>query len=142
MPDTITDKYVKLPQLNYYDGKIKAWVGTQISNIGTVFTLKGRVDAVSDLPTTDVKAGDVYLVGAADAVEFDEYVRTSDNKWEMFGKTAETVDLTGYITESTLYKGTDDTGTTTAPAAGTILATLISSLPVATNADVDALFTA
>lgn len=69
-----------------------------IEGLGTLFTLKGRVDTVEDLPTTDNKSGDVYLVGASSDTEFWEYYYTG-TMWDYMGKTAD-VDLHNYYTKS------------------------------------------
>lgn len=66
------------------------------SALASVWTLKGRVDTVQDLPSSGNKTGDVYMVGTQSASELDEYYWTG-TAWEHFGKT---IDLTGYYTKT------------------------------------------
>ena len=125
-----TNKLVTSSILQYYDNKLKAWVGTQIgegvSALGQVLRLCGRVNDTTALQAvTDPKAGDVYLVGAEGSESFEEYYYYG-NKWEYMGVTR--ANLEGYITEELLFKGPDGTGTKEAPADGTILAPLVASV--------------
>lgn len=75
----------------YTDGKI--------TSLGTVFTLRGRVDAYANLPSTGMKSGDVYLVGLSTAEQLEEYIYTTESKWEKFGFTT-AVDLSNYFTKT------------------------------------------
>ena len=62
-----------------------------------VFTIKGRVDTIGDLPMENNKQGDLYLVGLADADNFVEYYWTG-TAWDFCGQTVN-VDLSGYYTK-------------------------------------------
>lgn len=101
------------------DGKVDKVIGKDLSTndyttaekqklaaITNIMSLKGRVDAVSDLPAA-AEIGDVYLVGLAGAAEFEEYVWTTANKWEMLGGTE--IDLSGYV-KKTDYATTSAVG--------------------------------
>ena len=83
-------------------------IQSAISTLGTVFTVKGRVDSVDALPNTDNKAGDVYLVGAEDADNFAEYYYTG-TMWDFMGQTT-TVDLSNYYTKDAVYTKTEVDG--------------------------------
>lgn len=76
-----------------------------VSALGTIFTVKGRVDTTNDLPSEGNKAGDVYLVGAEGSDNYAEYMWTS-SLWNMLGSTVE-VDLSNYFTKDVLYTKTD-----------------------------------
>lgn len=75
------------------DSAISTAIQTALSS---VWSLKGRVDTVQDLPASGNKAGDVYMVGLQSAAELDEYYWTG-TAWEAFGKT---IDLSGYYTKT------------------------------------------
>jgi len=49
---------------------------TKLSQVTTPMNIKGRVDSASELPTEDVRVGDVYLVGESGSETFEEYVCT------------------------------------------------------------------
>ena len=74
-------------------------ISSAISSIGNVFIIRGRVNAVNNLPATGNKSGDVYFVGLESASEYEEYVWT-ETRWEYFGKTTAQVDLSNYYTKS------------------------------------------
>lgn len=102
------------------DDKISA----AISELGTIVNYKGTKDSISELPE-DAEAGDLWFVKQADKDDatgtgdfYEEYLYTG-TVWEYLGKTG--VSLNGYVTETSLYKGTDGTGTEKAPAEGTTL---------------------
>ena len=73
-------------------------ISQAISNLGTLFRFKGRVDTVDNLPASDNQQGDVYLVGAEGANEFAEYYWTG-TFFDYMGKTT-AVDLTDYYKKS------------------------------------------
>ena len=73
-------------------------ISQAISNLGTLFRFKGRVDTVDNLPASDNQQGDVYLVGAEGANEFAEYYWTG-TFFDYMGKTT-SVDLTDYYKKS------------------------------------------
>ena len=56
------------------------------------------MDNIESLPTENVSAGDVYLVGAESDSEFQEYYWTG-TAWDYMGKTT-AVDLSGYYTKT------------------------------------------
>ena len=90
-----------------------------IESLGDVFTLKGNVDSVGNLPSTGNKTGDVYLVGPDLEGSYDEYYWTSENEWEIMGTTGPGFEHA--ISEEAMYKGTDGTGTIENPAQDTIM---------------------
>lgn len=132
---TTTEKLLTLSTLTYYDTKIKAWVSTEldteIAGLGNVFTLKGRVNSVDLLPTSENSSGDIYLVGLEAATAFDEYY-WNGTRWELMGTTA--VDISSCVTKESLYAGTSGTGTVASPAEGTIIAAIYDKITTAKNA--------
>lgn len=97
----------------------KKMVADAKASFGDVFSLKGKKASVSELPKTDNKVGDMYLVGPQEDGSYDEYYWTTDNKWELIGSTVPSLD--DYITNTTLYAGESGTGTITNPAPGTLM---------------------
>lgn len=73
-------------------------ISNAISELGTLFTFRGRVDDTSALPSSDNVQGYVYLVGAEDATEFAEYYWTG-TMWDYMGTTT-AVDLSDYYTKA------------------------------------------
>lgn len=108
-----TDTWAALPyltaetDLSSYATKdyVDTGISSAISALGTVFTVKGRVDSVDTLPNTDNKSGDVYLVGAEGADNFAEYYWTG-TLWDFMGQTT-TVDLSNYYTKDATYSKTE-----------------------------------
>ena len=123
-----TKKLMNLATLSYYDSKLKTWVTTQIDNalaeLGNVFTLLGTKESFEALPAEGNNVGDIWLV--PNGTVSDEYYWTSEGKWELMGTTA--TDISGCVTKESLYAGTDGTGTTAAPAEGTILAGILAKI--------------
>ena len=108
-----TDTWAVLPyltaetDLSSYATKdyVDTGISSAISALGTVFTVKGRVDSVDALPNTDNKSGDVYLVGAEDADNFAEYYWTG-TLWDFMGQTT-SIDLSNYYTKDVTYNKTE-----------------------------------
>lgn len=123
-----TKKLMNLATLTYYDNKLKTWVATQIdgaiAELGNVFTLLGSKNSVAELPAEGNNIGDIWLVPNGTAS--DEYYWTAEGKWELMGTTA--TDISGCVTKESLYAGADGTGTTAAPAEGTILASILAKI--------------
>lgn len=100
------DTYEELPYVSgnadttefYTKEEVDATISAAISGLGNIFTKKGRVDNVDDLPKSGMESGDVYLVGLENATEFEEYYWTG-TFWDYMGKT-NGVDLTNYYTKS------------------------------------------
>lgn len=97
-----TRAYASLPYVGGENGEfdenaVKQLVQDEVSKLGTVFRLKGRVNSADDLPSDGNKEGDVYLVGAEDAQDMEEHYWTG-TLWDYMGKT--TVDLSGYYTKA------------------------------------------
>lgn len=79
------------------------------SDIGTVFTLKGSVSAVADLPSTGNTVGDVYYVEAVSAGYIWLTSTTYPNGyWEELG---ETIDLSAYEEKPTVVQVSGNTPT-------------------------------
>ena len=118
------DKKVTLSILTYYDSKIKEWavslVDQSLESLGGIFTIRGVIDTIDNLPTELNTVGDVYLVGPNEDGGYSEYVWIDTNKWELIGTTTST-EVTGGVSEQELYAGSDNTGTPENPAEGTVL---------------------
>ena len=70
---------VEVPELRINGTEIVAFDAedrAKLDNLQTPMQIKGRVDGVGDLPTEDVKVGEVYLVGLSGDGNFEEYVCT------------------------------------------------------------------
>lgn len=77
---------------------------SQIDAFGNVFTLKGSVATISDLPAENNNVGDVYYVES----EYVGYVWIDDNgseRWEQLGLP---VDLSNYVTSTDLTTALED----------------------------------
>lgn len=123
--------------LSKYDLLVRTWTIEQINNkfesLGTPLRLMGRKDTLAEVQAlTDMKAGDFWIVGAEADAEKVEYVYTESGTWELLGTSA--VSLEGYVTEADLYKGADGTGTPAAPAEGTVLDGIATSIEENANA--------
>lgn len=89
--DVDLSKYSTTEQV---EQKIEEEISAAFSEKGDLFTLKGTVETVGELPPTDNKKGDVYLVGEESGEDFAEYYWTGE-KWEYMGTTT-AVDLSNY----------------------------------------------
>lgn len=81
--------------VNDGDAATKKQLDDAIAGLGTVFTIKGDVTAVADLPASGNTVGDVYYVQAVSAAFV--WLETTEHPagyWEEFG---EPIDLSGYI---------------------------------------------
>lgn len=96
--DIYTDKLEQILSDYYTKSETDDAISAAVQALGTLFRFKGRVDSVADLPASDNEQGDVYLVGAADAAEFEEHYWTG-TLWDYMGKTG-SVDLSNYYTKS------------------------------------------
>lgn len=120
----MSEKKVTLSILTYYDERLKEWVLEQIGESSTsVFNLKGTVATKEELPTTDNKVGDVYLIGPLDDGSYDEYVWL-ESGWEFLGTTQQKINEDEIVSNAELYAGEDGLGTPDSPAEGTVLAQL------------------
>lgn len=76
----------------------ESYVQTAVQNLGNVFTIKGSVSTVANLPSTNNSIGDVYYVAEKQAgyiwIEIDNVAQ-----WEELG---ETIDLSNYVQSSDL----------------------------------------
>lgn len=90
--------------IDYVDTGIQS----AISALGTIFTVKGRVDTADNLPADNNKNGDVYLVGTEGSDNYAEYMWTG-TLWNMLGTTVE-VDLSNYYTKDAVYTKTEVDG--------------------------------
>lgn len=156
--DFSTDKFIggsfmttfKSNLINWVKSFVNSKITGEISKLGNIMTITGKVASKEALPT-DAKPGAVYMVGADDDVDSAEYVRTASGTWEYLGVAGGTeVDMSGYTSNKVLFAGDAGTGTTDAPAEGTILGAYnkrikdledtIASITLATNTDTDATF--
>ena len=81
--------------VNDGDAATKKQLNDAIAGLGTVFTIKGDVAAVADLPASGNTVGDVYYVRAVSAAfVWLETTEHPNGYWEEFG---EPIDLSGYI---------------------------------------------
>lgn len=76
----------------------ESYVQTAVQNLGNVFTIKGSVSTVANLPSSNNTIGDVYYVAEKQAgyiwIEIDNVAQ-----WEELG---ETIDLSNYVQTSDL----------------------------------------
>lgn len=78
----------------------QAEVDAKIAALGSVFTLKGRVDDLAALNAlTGQKTGWVWLVGLENSEKYCKYVRSSSGTWVHLGDTTE-ANLSNYFTKS------------------------------------------
>lgn len=56
----------------------KKLIANSISSLGEVFSLKGNLSSVDDLPTEGNSGGDLYLVGPNTDGSYDEYYWTDN----------------------------------------------------------------
>lgn len=124
-----------LDTLSSYDKLVRGWVKTEIagavSPVSNVVTIKGIKADKSALESENetAKAGDFWFVGSE--APYEEYIRTEAGQWEALGSSTG-ADLSGVVTEETLFKGTSD-GTSDSPAEGTILKKVNDSIAAATS---------
>lgn len=79
-------------------------VSDRVDILGKIGTIRGRKLTYEDLPETDNKEGDIWLVGEENAADSKEYIWTTEHKWELLG-----TDITALKTQiDDLKKDTDD----------------------------------
>ena len=78
-----------------------ASIQSQLDSLGNIFTLKGSVQTIADLPATDNHIGDVYYVVS----ESTGYVWIDDNGTERWEQLGISVDLSNYVTQTELETG-------------------------------------
>lgn len=84
---------------NYYTKEeTEAKIAESVSELGTIFRLKGRLTSSDELPETDNEVGDMYLVGAENQGDLIEYYWTG-TFWDYMGTTMK-VDLSDYYTKT------------------------------------------
>lgn len=101
LTDALADETQNRTDADYELSQDIAGLQSQLDSLGNVFTLKGSVATIADLPATDNNIGDVYYVVS----ESVGYVWIDDNgteRWEQLGLT---VDLSNYATQSDLSTG-------------------------------------
>lgn len=76
----------------------ESYVQTAVSNLGNVFTIKGSVSTVANLPTSNNSIGDVYYVAEKQA----GYIWIEINNVAQWEELGETVDLSNYVQTSDL----------------------------------------
>jgi len=78
-------------------GDVIMWDGVawQATNMGTVFTIKGEVATVADLPATGNTVGDVYYVSSVSAGYI--WLETTDHPTGYWEELGEPIDLSMYI---------------------------------------------
>ena len=86
---------------------------------GPGFTPRGTVASTDLLPLENNRLWDVFMVGPQDDGSYDEYYWTTNNQWELMGRSIPNLD--DVIKKQVLYSGNDNTGTIEIPADGTIL---------------------
>lgn len=87
--------------LDYVAGNVeenfKAALDEALQKLNSMWHIAGKVTSTSDLPTTG-KDGEIYLVGAENATEYQEYYWTGSG-WDYLGLTNATT-LADYYTKS------------------------------------------
>ena len=78
-----------------------ASIQSQLDSLGNIFTLKGSVQTIADLPASNNHIGDVYYVVS----ESTGYVWIDDNGTERWEQLGISVDLSNYVTQSDLETG-------------------------------------
>lgn len=76
----------------------------QIDSLGVLFTYKGEVATIQDLPATDNKPGDVYYV-ESDQSEYIWLEKSGVYQWEQFGPA---IDLSAYAKQADLEQLQND----------------------------------
>ena len=103
----IADYYTKSEV--YTKSETDSAISTEIGKLGSVLNIKGIKATTGELPTQDNTVGDLWFVGTSgDGTNvYDEYVWTTENKWENIGKASTITDLTNYFTKSEVTAITD-----------------------------------
>lgn len=113
-----------------------AAVKAKVDSLNSIVQLKGRVDAVSNLPSSDNQNGDLYLVGAQGAADFAEYV-WDGTKWEKIGDTSSQITSYNALADKPQIGGVELTGNKTPAQLGLLTS---SDLIAITDDEINALF--
>ena len=86
----ITDYYTKT--------EVDDAIDAGIESLGKVLRIKGIKATVEELPTEENEVGDIWFVGVAGetADSYEEYVWTTESKWEYMGRVQTDLDLSEY----------------------------------------------
>lgn len=98
LTDALADETQNRTDADYELSQDIAGLQSQLDSLGNVFTLKGSIATIADLPATNNNIGDVYYVVS----ESVGYVWIDDNDTERWEQLGIAIDLTNYVTQNDL----------------------------------------